>query len=415
MKQNIYAEVISVGTELLLGEITDTNSVFISEQLKNLGIFIHRKSIVGDNISRIKDEIELAFSRSDIVILGGGLGPTEDDLTREAIADFAGKKPYVDSKLLDVLKLKFATFNKTMSSTNIKQAWLIDGAIAIENSIGTAPGWILEKDGKLVIAMPGPPHEMKKMWADSIVNHLPKMPPISHTTLHSSGIGESDIAELLSEFTSNQNPSVATYAREAGVDIRIAASDFDVNRADELVASTSEKVIGILGANVYGRDDETLSGKIVDILANNGHKFSCLESVTGGKLMSIVSETPGLSKCFTGGAVSYSNDIKIKFGVEKKIIEKFGAVSEQTVAEMAQSAKTYFGAEWGIATTGIAGPVSIENKKVGLAYFAVCNPMGKTVVIKMNRVTERKVFQRYVVNALLFSFYKEIRLFYNIT
>jgi len=162
---------------------------------------------------------------------------------------------------------------------------------------------------------------MKKMWTDSIVKHLPKMPPISHITLHSSGIGESDIAELLSEFTTNQNPSVATYARESGVDIRIAASDFDVNCADELVASVSEKVIGILGENVYGRDDETLSGKIVNLLANNGHKFSCLESVSGGKLMSIASETPGLSKCFTGGAVSYSNDIKIKFGVDKKALK----------------------------------------------------------------------------------------------
>ena len=376
MSDNLVAEIISVGTELLLGEIVDTNATFLSTRLRDLGIAVYRKSTVGDNLERLTETIKNALSRSDIAILGGGLGPTDDDMTREAIAAYVGEEPYVDEQLFKELKEKFAARKRPMPPSNAKQAWLIKSAVTLPNPIGTAPGWFVKtNDKKIIITLPGPPHEMTRMWIEEVE---PKLPVSSkclyHKIIRTIGLGESFLTEKIAKYTNLAVPGVGTYCRDSGVDIRVAAVGDTIEEAEKIVTPVVEDICSILSGYVFGFDDDSIVSVIKKRLDEKNQTISCIESLTGGMLASQIAACEGISSCFKGSITSYTNEIKEFAGVNHETIEKYGAVSKETAIEMAQSVKKLFKTDWAISTTGVAGPGSLEGKRPGTAWVAVAGP-----------------------------------------
>ena len=378
MKENLVAEIISVGTELLLGEIVDTNATFLSTRLRDLGITVYRKSTVGDNLERLTETIKNALSRSDIAILGGGLGPTDDDMTREAVAAYLNEEPYVDEQLFKELKAKFDDRNRPMPANNTKQAWLIKSAVTLQNPIGTAPGWFVRtNDEKIIITLPGPPHEMTRMWIEEVEPKLPVSNKcLFHKIIHTIGLGESFLTERIAKYTNLSVPGVGTYARGSGVDIRVAAVGNSIDEAKKIVEPVVEDICQILSGYVFGFDDDTIVSVIKKRLDAKKQTFCCIESLTGGMLASQITSCEGISNCFKGSITSYSNEIKEFAGVNPKTIEKFGAVSKETAIEMAESVKKLFKTDWAISTTGVAGPAPLEGKKPGTAWIALAGPNG---------------------------------------
>ena len=378
MSDNLVAEIISVGTELLLGEIVDTNATFLSTRLRDLGIAVYRKSTVGDNLERLTETIKNALSRSDIAILGGGLGPTDDDMTREAIAAYVGEEPYVDEQLFDELKDKFAQRNRPMPSNNAKQAWLIKSAETLPNPIGTAPGWFVKtNDKKIIITLPGPPHEMTRMWIEEVEPRLPVSSKcLYHKIIRTIGLGESFLTEKIARYTNMAVPGVGTYCRDYGVDIRVAAVGDTIEEAKKVVTPVVEDICNILSGYVFGFDDENIVSVIKKRLDEKNQTISCIESLTGGMLASNIAACEGISSCFKGSITSYTNEIKELSGVKHETIEKYGAVSKETAIEMAESVKKLFKTDWAISTTGVAGPGPLEGKRPGTAWVAVAGPNG---------------------------------------
>ncbi len=376
MSENLVAEIISVGTELLLGEIVDTNATFLSTRLRDLGITVYRKSTVGDNLERLVETIKNALTRSDIAILGGGLGPTDDDMTREAIAKYVGEEPYIDSKLYEELKEKFALRKRPMPANNAKQAWLIPSAVTLPNPIGTAPGWFVKtKDGKIIITLPGPPQEMTRMWIEEVEDKLPVSNKcLFHKIIHTIGLGESFLTEKIAKYTNLAVPGVGTYARGVGVDIRVAAVSNNIEEAKQIVEPVVKDICDILTGYVFGFDDDTIVSVIKKVLDEKKQSFCCIESLTGGMLASQITSCEGISSCFKGSITSYSNEIKELVGVKHETIETYGAVSKETAIEMAENAKKMLKTDWAISTTGVAGPAPLEGKRPGTAWIALVGP-----------------------------------------
>ncbi|WP_157448867.1 CinA family nicotinamide mononucleotide deamidase-related protein [Deinococcus peraridilitoris] len=322
---------MSVGTELLLGEITDTNAAFLASELKSRGVTLYHKNVVGDNLGRIVDTLRLALSRADLVIVGGGLGPTDDDLTREAIAEVAGETPTIDDEQLRHVRGLFENRGRSFPDANRKQAWLIPSAQVLPNPVGTAPGWFVRQGGKIIVALPGPPREMQPMWREQVVPRL-EWPAraLWSTTLHTWGLGESHIAELLGQLTTLANPSVATYARRHGVDVRVAASAQTLAIAEQLAAPTLEQVQSALSESIYGRDGEMLAANVARRLKARG------ESVASTELGSAALTHQLALQGFSGGTVVGS--------------ETSGPFDEQTALQLARQARTQFHADWGVAS-----------------------------------------------------------------
>jgi nicotinamide-nucleotide amidase len=375
MSKTLVAEIISVGTELLLGEIIDTNAAYLAGKMRDRGIFVYRKSTVGDNMARLTAALKEALLRADLVVLGGGLGPTDDDMTREAIAEVAGAEPYLDEALLDNLRRMFAARGRPMPESNHKQAWLIKDAIALENPVGTAAGWYVSFGEKVIVALPGPPHELKKMWQEQVEPRLPVSDQqIYHRTIHTSGIGESDLAARISQFTRLESPGIGTYARNSGVDVRVAAVAPTMAQARAIAEPVIMEIEAILSPWIFGYDDETLISAIMKLLLAAGQTFSCMESVTGGGLAAEITDCPGIRACFVGSLTAYINSVKIQAGVAEELIREHGAVSEQVAQAMAQAARKMFKTDWGLATTGVAGPDPLEGKAPGTAWIAISGP-----------------------------------------
>lgn len=262
------AEIISVGTELLLGETVDTNSSFLANELANRGVDVYWSQRVGDNFPRLVAALQAATGRSDLVLLTGGLGPTADDLTREAVAAVMGEEPQVDEGLARDLRSWFAGRGRTMPEGNLKQAWLIGSAVSLPNPLGTAPGWLVTKAGKYIVALPGPPHEMKRMWGEEVVPRLPlPQSRLFRIILKTHGQGESAIAQLLAPFLHSSNPTVATYAKDDGVHVRVAAKAAGAASARQSAEGFARQVEERLGGLVWGRDDAELAGVVIDQLA----------------------------------------------------------------------------------------------------------------------------------------------------
>ena len=342
------AEILSIGTELLLGHITDTNASWLAQQLAPLGIDLFYVSTVGDNLERLTATLAQARERSDLVVMTGGLGPTEDDLTREAIAAVLHETPIVDSQLETSLRAFFASRGITMPERNIKQAWTLPSVTILTNPIGTAPGWWAERDGKIMLAMPGVPHEMKRMWQNEIVPRLRlRAGAILFTRiLRVAGLGESSVEEKLDTVLHSANPTVATYAKRDAVNVRITAKAATTDEAQAMVESVEARVRATLGQHVFGIDDETPQSAALDMLMARGLTLATMESCTGGLLSSLITDIPGSSNAFRGGLISYATELKEEWGVPADVIAAHGVVSVETARAMAAAARADRGQRW---------------------------------------------------------------------
>ena len=372
------AEILSCGTELLLGHITDTNATYLAQSLAALGIDLYFVSQVGDNQERIVETLERAWQRSDLVIMTGGLGPTEDDLARESISTLVGESMQVDPALEAHLRAQFANARIPMPEPNIKQATLIPSARALPNPVGTAPGWWVEKDNHILVAMPGVPKEMKRMWENEVVPALsPYVGGIIFTRLlRVSGLGESSIEERIKPLLHSTNPTIATYAKSDAVDVRITAKAATREEAERQVMEMETQVRPLLGRYIFGVDRDTLQSVVGKLLKERKQTVAVMESLTGGLLSSTISDVAGSSAYFIGGLVTYATELKAQMGVPRAILDEFGAVSEQTAVAMARAVRQRLAADFGVGITGIAGPDLQEGKPVGTVYIAIEGPAG---------------------------------------
>ncbi|WP_010298191.1 competence/damage-inducible protein A [Clostridium senegalense] len=369
-------EIIAVGTELLLGDILNTNAQYLSRRLSELGIFCYHQSVVGDNPQRLKETYELAFKRADLVITTGGLGPTKDDLTKEISFEFFKKESVLHEESLKRIEDRFEKMGREMAKNNIKQAYFPKDAIVLRNDNGTAPGCIINENNKILINLPGPPKEMKPMFENSVVPYLSNFQKVVLTSkvLRVIGIGESTAEEMISHIIENQtNPTVAPYAKDGEVTFRITATAENENKAKELIVPIQEELKEIFKENLYGEGDDTLEDVLGKFLVENNLTVSTAESCTGGLLGAKLINYPGISAVFLEGAITYSNDAKMRtLGVKEETLKEFGAVSSETAKEMAEGIAKRCGARIGISTTGIAGPGGgTDEKPVGLVYIGV--------------------------------------------
>lgn len=369
------AEIISVGTELLLGHIVDTNAAYLAQELSALGIDLYWGTHVGDNLERVTETFRRAISRSDFIIVTGGVGPTEDDLTRESIAAALGEEMVVVPKLEEELREFFERRGRPMPERNVKQATLIPSARAVPNPIGTAPGWWVEKHGTMIAAMPGVPNEMYRMWRNEIVPRLLKSEDsaVIHTRIVKVlGIGESHVEEIIQPLLASTNPTLATYAKSDGIHVRITAKAPSVDEARNLLMEPEAEIRKLLGSAIYGVDDETIESIVLGQLGSTGKTLACIEAITGGLISAALAHAAaGDSKVFKGGLVADSMDGKVLWGIDPGLIESAGEVSAAVSRSMATSARRHFDADVGLGVTGVAGPEPYRGQGPGSIHLAV--------------------------------------------
>jgi nicotinamide-nucleotide amidase len=398
------AEIIAVGTEILLGEIVDTDSPYIAARLPALGIDLFWVTQVGDNLGRAREALERAWQRSDFIFTTGGLGPTEDDLTREAIAAMLGEEMRVEPSLEAALRAFFARRGRPMPERNVKQATLIPSARAIPNAHGTAPGWWVEREGRVIIAMPGPPAEMRRMWEAEIEPELRRRSRgivLVSRTLKTSDVTEGLVDELLGDLKHAANPSVSVYSRADGIQVRIAAKAADRQAAEALIAPVEAEARRVLGDAVWGADADTLEGVVGRTLRERGLTLATMESCTGGLLASTITDVPGSSGYFKGGLVSYATEMKLAWGVSREVIEAYGVISAECAREMARVARERLSADVGIGVTGVAGPEEQEGKPVGTVHIAVDDGRGEARVVSYQFAQSREMVKRRAVTTAL--------------
>ena len=396
------AEIIAVGTELLLGDILNTNARFLSQELAALGIDVYYQQVVGDNPKRLKAVIGEAISRSDIVIMSGGLGPTDDDLTKEITAEYFGLSLYFDEGVM--AEMNEYLKGRPMVKSNEKQAYIPEGAKIIHNNYGTAPGIIIEKDEKIAILLPGPPRELEPLFKEQVRDYLKEKSGyvMKSLVVRLFGSGESSVAEKVRDLMESPNPTVAPYAKDGEVTLRITAKAKDENEADDLIDSMYEQVKERVGEFIYGFGEEEMSSVVCRLLMQNKTTVAAAESCTAGMFTAAIADNPGSSKVLSESVVTYSNDAKEKYlGVSHETLEKFGAVSCETAKEMAEGIKKAAKSDIGVSITGIAGPDGgTPEKPVGLVYVGVAHEKG-TVVKKLQLFGDRKrVRHLSVLNAL---------------
>ena len=368
-------EILAVGTELLLGNIVNSNAQYISQKLAGVGVDVYYHHVVGDNFDRLVETFKKSLESSDVVITTGGLGPTDDDLTKEAICHAMGLNLVEDTYTIEKIKSFFIKMNRPMAECNLKQGMVPVGGMILENGNGTAPGLIIEKDKKIVILMPGPPNEMKPMLDNQVCPYLVTKSDniIQSKTIKIVGVGESDVQDRLKDlFDAQTNPTVAPYAKESEVHLRVTAKAREVKEADILIEEIIKRIEKIFDYHIYGYDDDTLESVVVELLKKKNLKISLAESCTGGLASSRITDVPGASEVFLGGAVTYSNNAKSELlGVSEETLKKHGAVSAETAEEMAVGSRELFNSDIAVSVTGIAGPDggSLE-KPVGLSYIA---------------------------------------------
>jgi nicotinamide-nucleotide amidase len=359
----VRAEIVAVGTELLLGQISNTNARWMSEGLARIGVDVLHHETVGDNLDRIVEAIRLASERSDVVLVTGGLGPTQDDVTRDALAKLAGVGMVRHAELERMLREKFRAFGRAqMPESNLRQADVPEGARYLTPERGTAPGLVLDLPaGARVYAVPGVPEEMVEMMESTILPELVERGGagvVRSTVLRCAGIGESRVAEILDDlFASSENPTIAFLASSGEVRIRITAKTESAEAADRLIAPVADEVRRRLGDVVFSEADETLEEAVVRLLTASGRTLACAESITGGGVGERITAVPGASAVFIGSAVVYTIDAKASvLGVPRETLDGPGPVSEPCAREMAVGARRLFGSDLGLALTGAAGP-----------------------------------------------------------
>jgi nicotinamide-nucleotide amidase len=377
-------ELLAVGTELLLGQLVDTNTPHVAAALAACGIDVYAAHTVGDNRARIAAAVRDALERADGVVTTGGLGPTVDDVTKEAVCDALDLDTVIHEPSLARMQELFGGFGREMRENNRKQARLPRGAHVLSNAEGSAPGFVaFDARGKFVACMPGVPSEMNPMLANELVPFLRERfhlhGGIVTRVLHTIGLAESEIDHRIDAlFRTSENPKIAVLAHGGRCDVKVMAKAPTADEANALIAQLQPRIEELLAGSVYGRDEQTLPGAILAALEGAGRSVATAESCTGGRVAAELTSVPGSSRSYLGGVVAYDNAVKIaRLGVPEQTLQKYGAVSEETARAMAQGVRDALHADVGIATTGVAGPGGgTTEKPVGLVWLAVATPEG---------------------------------------
>ena len=397
------AEIMGIGTELLMGELTDTNSSWIASRLPALGIELQWVSIIGDDLPRLTEAFKQGMERSDIIFTTGGLGPTQDDLTREAIAAAFGETPIIQQEVVEDLERYFAARGGPMPQHNIKQANLIPSARFVPNRNGTAPGWWAARDGKIIICMPGPPGENQSMWEEQVEPQLAGLIEDEVTitrNIKTMGMSEGAVDEIVSEFFGVENPYLGIYSKADGIHLRVIARAKDTATAYAMIAPVEKAIHERLGEYVWGYDDDTPEQAAGKSLMEKSLSVAVMEMCTGGALANSITDNPNSISYFKGGNVAYDGAALRSCGVPGEVMEKHGVASQETANAMAETVRRNFNADVGIAVTGVPGPGEFEGKPLGLAYICVSN--GEKIRGMEMRLPPRRVtIKRRVPNQAL--------------
>lgn len=412
------AEIIAVGTELLLGQIVNSNAQFLSIELAAIGIDVYFQTVVGDNKSRLMEAIEIARSRADIILFTGGIGPTEDDLTKDALAAALGRSLHIDQLAMDHVQRFFDDRKIVMTENNRKQALVIDGTTPLPNETGLAVGIAVAEEGKYYIVLPGPPREMKPMFTDKakpwLQQHaLTDEMPLYSKMLKFAGIGESLLEDKLIDLIRGQSdPTIAPYAKEGEVTVRISTKAPSEREAMVKLDALESKIADLLPENLYANIDVPLEQLIVDWMADAGLTVSAAESCTGGLLMESITNVPGSASMFAGGIVCYSNEMKKKLlNVPAAMLEgpdAPGAVSREVAEVLAEQVRMIADSDFGLSVTGVAGPGYSERKPVGLVFVGLAERGRKTEVYELNLKGTRENIRLRTVKALLYRLWRRL-------
>ena len=406
--------ILTVGTEILFGQIVNTNAAFLSQELQNMGYDVMYHYSVGDNPGRLKELIAFAFHDCDLILTTGGLGPTQDDLTKEVIAEAMGDVIVENEECMKALLDNYKKAGRTMTPNNLKQGYMPSRARVLPNDAGTAPGFALEKDGKLIISMPGPPREMKRMFELQVKPILESMQDsvIFYRIIRTFGLGESSMETVLLSLIDGQtDPTIATYAKEGECSLRVASKRATKEEAVAAVDRVIEDVNQLIGEYIYSYDDEDLVDVVGKLLLEKHITISCAESCTGGLFAAALTDIPGISEVFERGIVTYSNRAKMEeLGVKAETLDKFGAVSPETACEMASGLAEKTGSDLCISVTGIAGPGGgTAEKPVGLAYIGIAYKGQVKAVKSQYRNVSRKWNRHYALLGMLNQVYQLIK------
>ncbi|MDF2683502.1 MAG: competence/damage-inducible protein [Brevibacillus sp.] len=403
-----------MGTELLLGQIANTNAQFLSQKLAEIGVGVYFHTVVGDNTERLLQVIRLAAERSDLVIFSGGLGPTQDDLTKETVAAHVGVGLVTDSPAMQHIEDFFSQRGIVMTENNRKQALVLDGSHVFSNDFGMAPGMAIRHDSTTFVLLPGPPSELYPMVTRYVMPYLTNLLPESQV-LHSRvfrfyGIGESALEERLLDLIERQdNPTIAPYAKEFEVTLRVTARAASAAEGEALILPVEKEIRDRVGQYIYGTgEDSSLHEVLVTELIRRGETIACAESCTGGTMASLITSVPGSSSAFRGGIVCYTNEVKNQvLGVPEEVLNTDGAVSEKTAQLLAEQVREKLGSTYGISVTGVAGPDSSEGKPVGLVYVGIAAE-GLPTVVKELRLAGRR--QAIVGRAAKFALFYALQM-----
>ncbi|WP_342048657.1 competence/damage-inducible protein A [Bacillus sp. OTU530] len=407
------AEIIAVGTELLLGQILNTNAQFLSQKLAAIGMNMYYQTVVGDNADRLRSAIETAQQRADILIFTGGLGPTKDDLTKETIALAVGGSLVYNDDALRSIEEYYARTGRTFTENNKKQALVLEGSVVFPNDHGMAPGMGLRRDNKTYILLPGPPKEMRPMYDSYVEPFL--LPLTSKETLHSRvlrffGIGESQLEETLQDLIDTQtNPTIAPLAAEGEVTLRLTAKHASKDEANRLIDNVERAILDRVGEFFYGYDQDSLQGKLVSLLKKKGMTLASAESLTGGLFSEKITEVAGVSSFFYGGVICYSNEVKQHvLGVPAGVLETDGAVSEASAALLAENVSKLLKADIGISFTGVAGPGELEGKPPGTVFVGIAGKGMKTLVVPLKLWGTRQQIRERAMRYGMYHLYKKL-------
>ncbi|MFD2613076.1 competence/damage-inducible protein A [Paenibacillus gansuensis] len=405
------AEIIAVGTELLLGQIVNTNAQFIAQECANNGIHVHYQTVVGDNPERIRAAVEIARGRADVILFTGGLGPTQDDLTKDVLAGMLGRELKVHEPSMDKIRELFSSRGAHMVESNIRQAHWIEGSDPLENETGLAVGNALTADGTHYVLLPGPPKEMKPMFLHQALpwlrGLLGEAVPLHSKMLKFAGIGESDLENRLIDLIEAQtDPTIAPYAKEGEVSIRVTTRAGSKEEAEEKMAAVVAEIYSRLGKHIYADEDIPIETAIVRIMSGKGLTLAMAESCTGGLLGDLITANPGSADAFRGGIISYSNEFKHKLlNVPQEFLEGDGcpgAVSEPTAAAMAEGIRSFADSDYALSITGVAGPGPSEGKPEGLVYIGLAQRGRETVVERLQLAGNRESVKLKAAKRALF-------------
>lgn len=414
----VKAEIIAVGTELLLGQIVNTNAQAISQKLAELGIDVYFQTVVGDNAARLREAIEIGRGRADLLLFTGGLGPTQDDLTKDVLADYLNRKLIIHEPSMKTIEELFSSRGIAMVESNRRQALMIEGSVPLHNATGLAVGNALIADGTLYMLLPGPPKEMKPMlegpgqeWLRSM---LGEEKPLFSRLLKFAGIGESNLeAKLLDLIEVQNDPTIAPYAKEGEVSIRVSTKAVTAEEANAKIDATVEQIRSRVGAHLYAQEDIPIEEQIVKLLRRSGKRLASAESVSGGLFAELITNVPGSSGEFVGGVVTYTNAMKNKLlGIPMSQLEgpgAPGAISESTAKLMAENVRLIADADFGVSLTGVAGPAESEGKPVGLVYFAIAEKGKETVVHTTTLSGGRSIIRLRAVKAAMYRLWQALK------